>query len=146
MWNLKKVWDGWMASSTRWTWVWLNSGSWWWTGRPGVRRFMGSQRVGHDWATELNWTDDYNQFCLKVTVFQPWPANCPTKQYILRMEMFLLSYVNVSCLQVCFPSRGIQYISPRDILLRKGFPLCRYGCCRTLSALRCFFYLWSTAC
>ena len=47
--------DGWMASLTRWTWVWVNSGSWWWTGRPGVLRFMGSQRVGHDWATELNW-------------------------------------------------------------------------------------------
>ena len=48
-------WDGWMASLTRWTWVWVNSGSWWWTGRPGVLRFMESQRVGHDWATELNW-------------------------------------------------------------------------------------------
>ena len=46
-------WDGWMASPTRWTWVWVNSGSWWWTGRPGVLRFMGSQRVRHDWATEL---------------------------------------------------------------------------------------------
>ena len=50
-------WDGWMASPTRWTWVWLNSGSWWWTGRPGVLWYMGSQRVGHNWATELNWTD-----------------------------------------------------------------------------------------
>ena len=48
-------WDGWMASLTRWTWVWVNSGSWWWTGSPGVLRFMGSQRVRHDWATELNW-------------------------------------------------------------------------------------------
>ena len=48
-------WDGWMASLTRWTWVWVNSGSWWWTGRPGVLRFMGLQRVGHDWANELNW-------------------------------------------------------------------------------------------
>ena len=46
--------DGWMASPNRWTWVWVNSGSWWWTGRPGMLRFMGSQRVGHDWATELN--------------------------------------------------------------------------------------------
>ena len=43
-------WDGWMASLTRWTWVWVNSGSWWWTGRPGMLRFMGSQRVGHDWS------------------------------------------------------------------------------------------------
>ena len=49
-------WDGWMASPTQWTWVWVNSGSWWWTERPGVLWFMGSQRVGHDWATELNWT------------------------------------------------------------------------------------------
>ena len=50
-------WDGRMASLTRWTWVWVNSGSWWWTGRPGVLRFMGSQRVRLNWATELNWTD-----------------------------------------------------------------------------------------
>ena len=49
-------WAGWMASPTQWTWVWVDSGSWWWTGRPGVLRFMGSQRVGHNWATELNWT------------------------------------------------------------------------------------------
>ena len=48
-------WDGWMASLTQWTWIWVNSGSLWWTGRPGVLRFMGSQRVGHNWATELNW-------------------------------------------------------------------------------------------
>jgi len=40
---------------TQWTWVWGNSGSWWWTGRPGVLRFIRSQRVGHDWVTELNW-------------------------------------------------------------------------------------------
>ena len=52
-----KGWDAWMASLTRWTWVWVNSGSWWWTGRPGVLWFMGSQRVGHDWAAELNWTE-----------------------------------------------------------------------------------------
>ena len=50
-------WDGWMASLTWWTWVWVNSGSWWWTERPGVLRFIGLQRVGHDWATELKWTE-----------------------------------------------------------------------------------------
>ena len=50
-------WDIWMASLTLWTWVWVNSGSWWWTGRPGVLWFMGSQSVRHDWVTELNWTD-----------------------------------------------------------------------------------------
>ena len=49
-------WDGWMASLTQWTWVWVNSGSWWWTGRPGLLQSMELQRVGHDWAIELNWT------------------------------------------------------------------------------------------
>ena len=48
-------WDDWMASPTRWRWVWVNSGSWWWTGKPGVLQFMGSQKVRQDWA--LNWTE-----------------------------------------------------------------------------------------
>ena len=56
-------WDGWMASPTQWTWVWVNSGRWWWTGRPGVLRFMGSQRVRHDWATELNGTENKRGHC-----------------------------------------------------------------------------------
>ena len=50
-------WDGWMASLTQWTWVCVDSVSWWWTGRPGVLGFMGSWRVGHHWVTELNWTE-----------------------------------------------------------------------------------------
>ena len=58
-------WDGWIASPTRWTWVWVNSGSCWWTGRPGVLRFMQSQRVRQDWATELDWTE--KQLCLLKT-------------------------------------------------------------------------------
>ena len=49
--------DGWMASLTQWTWVWVGSGSWWWTGKPGMLKFMVLQRVGHDWVTELNWTE-----------------------------------------------------------------------------------------
>ena len=52
-------WDGWMVSLTRWSWIWVNSGSRWWTGRPGVLWFMRSQRVGHNWATELNWTEQF---------------------------------------------------------------------------------------
>ena len=59
-----------MASPTRWAWVWVNSGSWWWTGRPGVLWFMGSQRVRCDWVTELNWTDHIFRF----------PAWCNTKE------------------------------------------------------------------
>ena len=56
----RRGWDGWMASPTQWMWVWVNSRSWWWTGRPGVLQFMGLQRVRHDWATELNWTHYLN--------------------------------------------------------------------------------------
>ena len=48
-------WDDWMASPNWWTWVWASSERWWWTERPGFLQFMGSQRDGHDWATELNW-------------------------------------------------------------------------------------------
>ena len=82
-------WDGWMASPTRWTWVWVNSRSWWWTGRPGMLQFMGSQRVGHDWAlnwteTELNWTwtETENEkfyffiFLLLQTRFSLYYRNC----------------------------------------------------------------------
>ena len=54
-------WDGWMASLTHWAWVWVNSRIWWWTGRPGVLRFMGLQGVGHDRVTELNWSE-YNSY------------------------------------------------------------------------------------
>ena len=53
----ERGWDDWKASLTQRTWVWVTSESWWWTGRPGVLRFMGFQRVGHDWVTELNWTE-----------------------------------------------------------------------------------------
>ena len=64
-------WDGWIASPTQWTWVWANSGSWWWTGRPGLLWSMGSRRVGHDWVTELNWTELVNVLFLVCR----WPSS-----------------------------------------------------------------------
>ena len=71
-------WDDWMVSPTHWTWVWTSSGSWWWTGRPGVLQSMGSQRVGHNW---LNWTGPHrvllclliiaqDSLCLRIVVRQ----------------------------------------------------------------------------
>ena len=86
-------WDGWMASLTWWTWVWVGSGSWWWTGKPGVLQSMGSQRAGDYWAIELNWTictikknSTYNQyhiififFCLTSLVVQQ-VKNLPVMQ------------------------------------------------------------------
>ena len=53
-------WDGWMASLTWWTWVWVSSGSWWWTGKSGVLQSMRSQRVGHNWATGLNPLEEHS--------------------------------------------------------------------------------------
>ena len=64
-------WDGWMASLTQLSWVWVNSRSWWWTGRPGVLRSMGSQRVGHDWATELNWISLSTYCCCLIAKLYP---------------------------------------------------------------------------
>ena len=58
-------WDGWMASPTQWTWVWVNSGSWWWKGRPGGIRLVRSQSVGHNWVTEVNWTKCTTSFCIE---------------------------------------------------------------------------------
>ena len=52
-----REWDGWIASPTQWTWVWVDSRCWWWTGRPDVLQSMGLQKVGHDWASELNWSN-----------------------------------------------------------------------------------------
>ena len=85
-------WDGWMASLTRWTWVWVNSGSWWWTGRPGVLRFMGSQRVRHDWATEMNWTELNWHMCVLMCVVCVWKLayTCLLTLFIL----YCLSFYN----------------------------------------------------
>ena len=78
-------WDGWMASPTWWTWVCVNSGSWWWTGRPGMLQFMGSQRVGHDWMTELNWTECPNFILLHAAV--------QFSQHHLLKRLFFLHYI-----------------------------------------------------
>ena len=74
--------DAWMASPTQWTWVWVDSGSWWWTGRPGVLTFM-SCIVGHNWATELDWKFEklrirlwfIGSLCDWVQVMIPWDAH-----------------------------------------------------------------------
>ena len=73
-------WDGWMASLTQWTWVRVNSGSWWWTERLGMLQFMGLQRVRHDWATELNWTEVFESKGSGVWVlgFKSWLCFCWT--------------------------------------------------------------------
>ena len=67
-------WDDWMASPTQWTWVWVSSRSWWWTGKAGVPQSMGSQRVRHDWVTELNWTEHTFKMGFKnLSNLKLWP-------------------------------------------------------------------------
>ena len=66
-------WDGWMALPSQWTWVWASSGSWWWTGKPGLLQSMGSQRVRHDWATKLNWTTYQFSQNRKLEIISPTP-------------------------------------------------------------------------
>ena len=100
-------WDGWIASPTQWTWVWVNSRSWWWTGRPGVLQSMGSQRVRHDWVTELNYGKQYGGSSIKLKSTMIWLTNA-TPRYIskkddfigrfgLSMPQCLKYFINVCC-------------------------------------------------
>ena len=73
--------EGWMVSLRWWTWVWVNSRSWWWTGRLGILQYKGSQRVRHDWATEMNWTEYIQgrwrwKESLHVSSYDFSPENC----------------------------------------------------------------------
>ena len=94
-------WDGWMASPTQWTWIWVNSGSCWWTGGPSVLRSMGSQRVEHDWATELDWTEallpSWILTLIKILTFIF--SNCvdaQTSLLILHVKLFSLLHLNLT--------------------------------------------------
>ena len=89
-------WDGWMASPTPWTWVWVNSRSWWWTGRPGVLRFMGSWRVGHDWATEVNYPK-YGRWFMVV----PRETQVIVTEFVKRGEWSEMLWIRNESLEVC---------------------------------------------
>ena len=80
-------WGCWTESPTQWTWVWTNSGSWCWTGKPGMGQSVRSQRVGHDWATELNWSDQQSSILTNMEVTmcngryfkENWPGSANLK-------------------------------------------------------------------
>ena len=90
-------WDVWMASPTRWTWVWVNSRSWWWTGRQGVLQFMGLQRVGLDWATKLNWTESESEVVLSCpTLCDPMDCSLPGFSIHEIFQASVLEWVAIS--------------------------------------------------
>ena len=76
-----REWDGWMTSLTQWTWVWVDSRSWWWTGRPGMPRSMGSQRVRHDWATDLKLSSFFFFFDMRQEKYLLGESRCSTLRY-----------------------------------------------------------------
>ena len=92
-----KGWEGWMTSLTQWTWVWASSGSWWWTGKPGMLQSMGSQKVQHNWVTELNWgirnsPNVLKNFLLTTTCLSGWGwTKCPPiLQILLTLQILLM--------------------------------------------------------
>ena len=99
-----------LASSTRWTWVWVNSRSWWWTGKPGVLQSKGLQRAGYDWATELNWLDP----CLPhLFQFPEWAIlihtydSCTCYSFYLNDLPHSLVLVNSSSLSFFFSFKNL---------------------------------------
>ena len=121
-------WDGWMASPTQWTWVWVDSGCWWWTGRPGVLQFMGSQRVRHDWATELNWTEWLKMLdnfpCAYFPLAHPFLSEILRILLIFKLNCFFCFCVCV-CMCLCFKQLHIR------------IPLCTLGSSPLLGAFLC---------
>ena len=103
-------WDGWMASLTQWTWVWVNSGSWWWTGRPGVLWFMGSQRVGHDWVTELNWTEALVSWFVKWGNHNMFAKNPCVSAHSIRMFVNTL-FLRFVCKQIVYKQNALYTVS-----------------------------------
>ena len=124
-------WYSWMASLTRWTWIWVNSGSWWWTGSPVVLRFMGSQRVGQDWVTEQNWTEREESSFLDLvndgfTLIQWTMILAKNAGHLLSLiDLFTV----LSLEKVCFnglanntsifvlPLKGLTFFPPHGLLL-----------------------------
>ena len=105
-------WDGWMASPTRWTWVWVNSGRWRWTGRPGVLRFMGSQRVGHDWVTELR--QIYRDVSLEIWMIEG-SSNLEEKHPSLREYRVQKPWISRTSLSVPRIQRHQQVLERNEV-------------------------------
>ena len=102
-------WDGWMASPTQWTWVWVNSRSWWWTRRPSMLQSMESQRVGHNWVTELNWWERIMwASTLRVNDSQH-RVNWYTVSNFINIEIRMAEFIDSRCLCVLTKHSPTQF-------------------------------------
>ena len=134
-------WDGWMASPTRWTWVWVSSGSWWWTGRPGVLQCIGFQRVRHNWA-ELNWTELMSlEYHITSSILPDFSCNCSGHVHVESTHL---------CRQHPLSSKGCAW--PLPFFLRASSePIGRAGqkvrmlipVGMMLHQWRCWIYWWT---
>ena len=119
-------WDGWIASLTRWTWVWASSGSWWWTGKPGVLQSMRSQRVGHNWVTELNWTDSWlTMFCLITTVKQGDLVIYTYTCFFCILFHYDLSQ-DIDYSSLCYTLSTYSMCNSLHLLIQNSLPLAKY--------------------
>ena len=90
-----REWDVWMASPTQWTWVWVGSGSWWWMGKFGMLQSLGSQRVGHDWVTELSWTDFWTGLHVTWNILPSnYDAWIPVLRYMVQGHLVIWAHVH----------------------------------------------------
>ena len=129
-------WHGWMASPTQWTWVWVDSWSWWWTGRPGVLQSMGSQRVRHDWATELNCCSMSSSNCCFLTWIQISHEAGQALWYSPHFKNFPV---------YCDPcSQGFSVVNEAEVHFFPGIPLLSLrsdGCWQFDLWLLCLFWV-----
>ena len=109
-------WDGWMASLTWWTWFWVNSGSWWWAGKPDVLLFMGSQTVRHDWVTELNWR-------IKFQLKKDFLLLQDSSYFLFSFLLSVLSFFSLSSLPSLFFYLFIYFFK----LTTESVTLCELG-------------------
>ena len=113
-------WDGWMAAPTRWTWVWASSGGWWWTRNPGMLQSMGLQKVGQDWATELNWIQEMSLLFFLLSKFQ------------LRLQNWKKKKKKVSCvptsLKRVYGQQNVILHLPEKVVLKNDSTKCGWEC------------------
>ena len=130
-------WDGWMTSMTQWTWVWVNSRIWWWTGRSGVLQSLGSQKIGHDWATD--WTDGWKKLTYKEFLTISLPNS--DRLYFLGLQItadgncsheikrhLFLGRKAMANLASIFKSRDITLLTKVQTVKAMVYPVVMYRC------------------